>query len=126
MCKMSESSQTSGLDVKKRVAFSEGHDKEMVEDSSGGDEKQNVNNNKTHVVAEAGKERKKKRTSKLKRRWKPYYQLSWEERQELDTRESSRAQRVRAMRFKHGQPGNILCSIECKFTCWFCFIARIK
>ncbi|KAH8022602.1 hypothetical protein HPB51_000902 [Rhipicephalus microplus] len=42
-----------------------------------------------------GKKRKNRRGKTKKRKWKPYYKLSWEERRELEERESRRANRIR-------------------------------
>lgn len=51
-----------------------------------------------------GKKRKNRRGKSKKRKWKPYYKLSWEERRELEERESRRANRLRQRMFAHGQP----------------------
>lgn len=51
-----------------------------------------------------GKKKHRRRPSKKKRRWKPYYKLTWEEKRELDERESARASRVRAEMFAKGLP----------------------
>lgn len=51
-----------------------------------------------------GKKRHRRRPSKKKRRWKPYFKLTWEEKKELDERESARASRVRAEMFAKGLP----------------------
>lgn len=51
-----------------------------------------------------GKKRKNRRGKAKKRKWKPYYKLSWEERRELEERESRRANRIRQRMFAHGQP----------------------
>lgn len=50
------------------------------------------------------KKKHRRRPSKKKRRWKPYSKLSWEEKQELDERQSHRASRLRAEMFAKGQP----------------------
>ncbi|XP_076342307.1 protein HEXIM1-like [Tachypleus tridentatus] len=50
--------------------------------------------------------KKKSRRGKYrhrKRKWKPYYKLSWQERRELDERETMRANRVREVMFAQGQ-----------------------
>ncbi|MFT7799097.1 HEXIM protein-like [Arapaima gigas] len=54
--------------------------------------------------ARLGKKRHRRRPSKKKRRWKPYFKLSWEEKKELDERETARAARVRAEMFAKGLP----------------------
>uniref|UniRef100_A0A023GKD4 Putative hexamethylene bis-acetamide inducible 1 n=1 Tax=Amblyomma triste TaxID=251400 RepID=A0A023GKD4_AMBTT len=51
-----------------------------------------------------GRKRKNRRGKSKKRKWKPYYKLSWEERRELEERESRRANRLRQRMFAHGQP----------------------
>ncbi|XP_005994649.1 protein HEXIM1-like [Latimeria chalumnae] len=51
-----------------------------------------------------GKKKHRRRPSKKKRRWKPYYKLSWEEKKALDERETQRASRVRAEMFAKGLP----------------------
>ncbi|XP_046709365.1 protein HEXIM1 [Silurus meridionalis] len=54
--------------------------------------------------ARQGKKKHRRRPSKKKRRWKPYFKLTWEEKKELDERESARASRVRAEMFAKGLP----------------------
>lgn len=51
-----------------------------------------------------GKRKHRRRPSKNKRRWKPYFKLTWEEKKELGERESARASRVRAEMFAKGLP----------------------
>ncbi|XP_026869258.2 protein HEXIM1 [Electrophorus electricus] len=51
-----------------------------------------------------GKKKHRRRPSKKKRRWKPYFKLTWEEKKELDERETERASRVRAEMFAKGLP----------------------
>ncbi|XP_016117871.1 protein HEXIM-like [Sinocyclocheilus grahami] len=51
-----------------------------------------------------GKKKHRRRPSKKKRRWKPYFKLTWEEKKELDERETARASRVRAEMFAKGLP----------------------
>ncbi|KAK6473034.1 protein HEXIM-like [Huso huso] len=51
-----------------------------------------------------GRKRHRRRPSKKKRRWKPYFKLSWEEKKELDEREAARASRVREEMFAYGLP----------------------
>ncbi|XP_028674199.1 protein HEXIM1-like [Erpetoichthys calabaricus] len=46
----------------------------------------------------------RRRPSKKKRRWKPYFRLSWEEKKELDERETARASRLCEKKFAKGQP----------------------
>ncbi|XP_028675245.1 protein HEXIM1-like [Erpetoichthys calabaricus] len=51
-----------------------------------------------------GKKKHRRRPSKKKRRWKPYFKLSWEEKKELDERETARASRLREEMFAKGLP----------------------
>ncbi|XP_029429590.1 protein HEXIM1-like isoform X2 [Rhinatrema bivittatum] len=48
--------------------------------------------------------RRQRRANRRQRRWKPYFKLSWEEKKQLDERETLRAARVRAEMFAKGQP----------------------
>lgn len=54
--------------------------------------------------AAGGKKRHRRRTSRKKRHWKPYFKLSWEEKKALDERETARASRVREEMFAKGLP----------------------
>ncbi|KAM6957722.1 LOW QUALITY PROTEIN: protein HEXIM1 [Aplochiton taeniatus] len=54
--------------------------------------------------ARHGKKKHRRRPSKKKRRWKPYFKLSWEEKKALDERETARASRVREEMFAKGLP----------------------
>ncbi|CAO2645621.1 Protein HEXIM1 [Lemmus lemmus] len=51
-----------------------------------------------------GKKKHRRRPSKKKRHWKPYYKLTWEEKKKFDEKQSLRASRVRAEMFAKGQP----------------------
>lgn len=51
-----------------------------------------------------GKKKHRRRPSKKKRHWKPYYKLSWEEKKKFDEKQSQRASRLRAEMFAKGQP----------------------
>ncbi|XP_026772901.3 protein HEXIM1-like [Pangasianodon hypophthalmus] len=51
-----------------------------------------------------GKKKHRRRPSKKKRRSKPYHKLSWEEKRELDERQSERAIRIRTEMFAKGLP----------------------
>ncbi|XP_051894841.1 protein HEXIM1-like [Pristis pectinata] len=55
-----------------------------------------------HGVPRQPKRRHRRRPSKKKRRWKPYFKLSWEEKKQLDERESVRAAKTRAEMFAKG------------------------
>lgn len=58
----------------------------------------------TGCDARLGKKRHRRRTTRKKRHWKPYYKLSWEERKALDERETARASRLREEMFAKGLP----------------------
>nr|XP_020461211.1 protein HEXIM-like [Monopterus albus] len=58
----------------------------------------------TGFYARLGKKRHRRRTSKKKRNWKPYYKLSWEERKALEEKETARASRLREEMFAKGLP----------------------
>uniref|UniRef100_A0A8D0H032 HEXIM P-TEFb complex subunit 2 n=1 Tax=Sphenodon punctatus TaxID=8508 RepID=A0A8D0H032_SPHPU len=51
-------------------------------------------------------ERKKhrRRPSKRRRPWKPYHNLNWEEKQQVDKKQSQRASRIQAEMFAKGHP----------------------
>ncbi|XP_072299041.1 protein HEXIM1 [Eucyclogobius newberryi] len=51
-----------------------------------------------------GKRKHRRRASRKKRHWKPYFKLSWEEKKALDERETARASRVREEMFAKGLP----------------------
>ncbi|XP_038561073.1 protein HEXIM1 [Micropterus salmoides] len=51
-----------------------------------------------------GRKRHRRRNSKKKRSWKPYYKLSWEERKALEEKETARASRLREEMFAKGLP----------------------
>jgi len=51
-----------------------------------------------------GRKKKHRRGKSKKRKWKPYNKLTWEEKRELEDRETRRAHRIREERFAHGQP----------------------
>ncbi|XP_060637171.2 protein HEXIM1 [Anolis sagrei] len=53
---------------------------------------------------QVGKKKHRRRPSKRKRQWKPYYKLSWEEKKKFDEKQSQRASRLRAEMFAKGQP----------------------
>ncbi|XP_054463933.1 protein HEXIM1 [Anoplopoma fimbria] len=58
----------------------------------------------TGLDARLGKKRHRRRTSKKKRSWKPYYKLSWDERKALEEKETARASRLREEMFAKGLP----------------------
>ncbi|XP_078126112.1 protein HEXIM1 [Sander vitreus] len=58
----------------------------------------------TGFDARLGKKRHRRRTSRKKRNWKPYCQLSWDERKALEEKETARASRVREEMFAKGLP----------------------
>ncbi|XP_010738564.3 protein HEXIM1 [Larimichthys crocea] len=51
-----------------------------------------------------GKKRHRRRNTRKKRNWKPYYKLSWEERKALEEKETARASRLREEMFAKGLP----------------------
>ncbi|XP_078280625.1 protein HEXIM1-like [Rhinoraja longicauda] len=55
-----------------------------------------------HGLLGQPKRKHRRRPSKKKRRWKPYFKLSWEEKKQLDERESVRAAKTRAEMFAKG------------------------
>ncbi|XP_046397450.1 protein HEXIM1 [Ischnura elegans] len=65
--------------------------------------KSNLQPRQQHMNNMKGNKRKKRRQNK-KRKYKPYSKLSWQERRELEDRETKRANRVREEMFAHGQP----------------------
>ncbi|XP_031723909.1 protein HEXIM1 [Anarrhichthys ocellatus] len=58
----------------------------------------------TGLDARLGKKRHRRRTSKKKRNWKPYYKLNWDERKALEEKETARASRLREEMFAKGLP----------------------
>ncbi|XP_069884021.1 protein HEXIM2 [Dipodomys merriami] len=50
-----------------------------------------------------GRKKHRRRSSKRKRHWRPYLELSWAEKQQRDERQSQRASRVREEMFAKGQ-----------------------
>lgn len=55
-------------------------------------------------LRQLGKKKHRRRPSKKKRHWKPYYKLTWEEKKKFDEKQSLRASRIRAEMFAKGQP----------------------
>lgn len=55
-------------------------------------------------VRRIGTKKRHRRGKTKKRKWKPYYKLSWQERRELEERETERANHLRESMFAHGQP----------------------
>lgn len=68
-----------------------------------GEEDQHIDSD-TGLDSRVGKKRHRRRTSKKKRHWKPYFKLSWEEKKALDEKETARASRVREEMFAKGLP----------------------
>lgn len=58
----------------------------------------------TGLDARVGKKKHRRRASRKRRNWKPYYKLSWEERRALEEKETARASRVREEMFAKGLP----------------------
>ncbi|NP_001090038.1 protein HEXIM1 [Xenopus laevis] len=80
---------------------SEGHDKESAYQNPGQLVKAEAQEDDWK---ELGKKRHRRLRSKNKRRWKPYDKLTWEEKKELEERQSQRASRIRAEMIAKGQP----------------------
>nr|XP_004655380.2 protein HEXIM2 [Jaculus jaculus]XP_045014026.1 protein HEXIM2 [Jaculus jaculus]XP_045014027.1 protein HEXIM2 [Jaculus jaculus]XP_045014028.1 protein HEXIM2 [Jaculus jaculus]XP_045014029.1 protein HEXIM2 [Jaculus jaculus]XP_045014030.1 protein HEXIM2 [Jaculus jaculus] len=55
------------------------------------------------VEAVLGRKKHRRRSSKRKRHWRPYLELSWAEKQQRDERQGQRASRVREEMFAKGQ-----------------------
>lgn len=55
------------------------------------------------VESVLGRKKHRRRPSKRKRHWRPYLELSWDEKQQRDERQSQRASRVREEMFAKGQ-----------------------
>jgi len=58
----------------------------------------------TAAASRRGRKKHRRRASKKKRCWKPYFNLSWEEKRAIDERETARASRVREEMFAKGLP----------------------
>lgn len=58
----------------------------------------------TGLDARPGRRKHRRRPSKKKRNWKPYFKLSWEERRALEEKETARASRLREQMFAKGLP----------------------
>lgn len=58
----------------------------------------------TGLDARLGRRKHRRRPSKKKRNWKPYFKLSWEERRALEEKETARASRLREQMFAKGLP----------------------
>ncbi|KAK5884682.1 protein HEXIM1 [Pseudochaenichthys georgianus] len=58
----------------------------------------------TGLDARLGKKRHRRRTTRKKRNWKPYYKLNWDERKALEEKETARASRLREEMFAKGLP----------------------
>ncbi|XP_033883363.3 protein HEXIM1-like [Acipenser ruthenus] len=75
-----------------------------VEHGRSGDRPGEGNRSGGGVQSLPGKKKHRRRPSKKKRRWKPYFKLSWAEKRELDERETARASRVREEMLAKGLP----------------------
>ncbi|KAF7661551.1 hypothetical protein LDENG_00259320 [Lucifuga dentata] len=76
-----------------------------LEDSLGQVQEESMHiDSDTGMDARLGKKRHRRRSNKKKRRWKPYFKLSWEEKKALDERETARASRLREEMFAKGLP----------------------
>uniref|UniRef100_T1IVB5 Protein HEXIM1 n=1 Tax=Strigamia maritima TaxID=126957 RepID=T1IVB5_STRMM len=65
----------------------------------------NISNESESCLQEDRQKTKKHNRGKgRKHKWRPYYKLSWKEKDELDDRSARRAAKKRERRFAHGQP----------------------
>lgn len=69
--------------------------------NSGGPRTQNPRNHSAEAVL--GRKKHRRLPSKRKRHWRPYLELSWDEKQQRDERQSRRASRLREEMFAKGQ-----------------------
>ncbi|XP_073351338.1 protein HEXIM1 [Pagrus major] len=81
-----------------------GEDRQLEETLNQGQEESSLIDSDTGLDARLGKKRHRRRTSRKRRNWKPYYKLSWEERKALEEKETARASRVREEMFAKGLP----------------------
>ncbi|XP_068434641.1 protein HEXIM1 [Clinocottus analis] len=80
-----------------------GEDRPLEEPMNQAQEDSHIDSD-TGLDARLGKKRHRRRTSKKKRNWKPYYKLNWDERKALDEKETARASRLREEMFAKGLP----------------------
>lgn len=83
----------------------ESHSEEEDPSGAGGGLGWNGRGPRTQSSVEAvlGRRKHRRRPSKRKRHWRPYLELSWDEKQQRDERQSQRASRVREEMFAKGQ-----------------------
>ncbi|XP_040010727.1 protein HEXIM1 [Xiphias gladius] len=81
-----------------------GEDRPLQETLSQVQEESLTVDSDTGLDARLGKKRHRRRNSKKKRNWKPYYKLSWEEKKALEEKETARASRLREEMFAKGLP----------------------
>lgn len=80
-----------------------GEDRPLEQTLNQGQEDSHIDSD-TGFDARLGKKRHRRRTSRKKRNWKPYYKLNWDERKALEERETARASRLREEMFAKGLP----------------------
>ncbi|CAL1587924.1 unnamed protein product [Knipowitschia caucasica] len=90
-----------GNDLSKYHKKSEGNHQHLQHGNGDGDHQ---DSDPGILDTRAGKKRHRRRASRKKRHWKPYFKLSWEEKKAMDERETARASRVREEMFAKGLP----------------------
>ncbi|XP_075894783.1 protein HEXIM1 [Nelusetta ayraudi] len=75
-----------------------------LEDTINRQDESSLVDSDTGLDARLGKKKHRRRASRKRRNWKPYYKLSWEERRALEEKETARASRVREEMFAKGLP----------------------
>ncbi|KAM3598680.1 uncharacterized protein V6R79_021202 [Siganus canaliculatus] len=93
-----------GEDGDRSIKEENGVDGQLDETLNQAQEESSLIDSDTGLDARLGKKRHRRRTSKKKRNWKPYYKLSWEERKALEEKETARASRLREEMFAKGLP----------------------
>lgn len=75
-----------------------------LEDTINRQDESSLVDSDTGLDARLGKKKHRRRASRKRRNWKPYYKLSWEERRALEEKETARASRLREEMFAKGLP----------------------
>lgn len=86
------------------TAGKNGEDRQLEETLNQVQEEGSLIDSDTGFDTRLGKKRHRRRTTRKRRNWKPYYKLSWEERKALEEKETARASRVREEMFAKGLP----------------------
>lgn len=81
-----------------------GEDRQLEETLTQVQEESSLIDSDTGLDARLGKKKHRRRSSRKRRNWKPYYKLSWEEKRALEEKETARASRVREEMFAKGLP----------------------